>query len=544
MSTVAIIVHGVTSQPPRPDVQPIGQCQVRPAEGQCPRCRSDAQSARLCLPACALWPLSAASPVMPVQRGQGRHGRRRPDRVRRHDRRGVQGPHPRRARKRHGPQPQPDPGAARGRAAGHHRRHRRDERQPGLHRRPPGRRRLVLPRRRSRASRSPASRRSTRWSTRRAAPAAGPSARRARAELSLPLSSASLAATLQQVFARTNPFAQSPADVRFAGVSAGTWAARELGAMLRPIATPLVMGGFRGEIADLVSSGFAASGFTPMTTGGAADPSATADRAAGAGRCRRRRSGERRPGRLAAPARSPPSMARASTRSATRSTTSARRRFPMTRAWIHTLLPSLMNSSKLGSLGEVIGTFDQDRATAIAGTLGAAPSMLPITLVLDTDRGPSRTFHFSVVRDQLFTPLLTYLSVVNTLQVVRARVRHVELHGQGPGAGRQARRDRLRRSRSPATRRRLARPATSPARSRSCSKNDFEPVEINTLDLTIVSSESPRTAVLERVWLDAPRGAARPLGAAQAAGAHGRGRRRAAHGQRWTSPPTPPGRSR
>ena len=38
--------------------------------------------------------------------------------------------------------------------------------------------------------------------------------------------------------------------------------------------------------------------------------------------------------------------------------------------------------------------------------------------------------------------------------------------------------------------------------------NDFEPVEINTLDLTIVSSESPRTAVLERVWLDAP--AARP----------------------------------
>ena len=41
---------------------------------------------------------------------------------------------------------------------------------------------------------------------------------RARADLSLPLSSASLAATLQQVFARTSPFAQSPADVRFAGV--------------------------------------------------------------------------------------------------------------------------------------------------------------------------------------------------------------------------------------------------------------------------------------------------------------------------------------
>ena len=34
--------------------------------------------------------------------------------------------------------------------------------------------------------------------------------------------------------------------------------------------------------------------------------------------------------------------------------------------------------------------------------------------------------------------------------------------------------------------------------------NDFEPVEIDALDLTIVSSEMPRTAELERVWLDAP----------------------------------------
>jgi hypothetical protein len=34
--------------------------------------------------------------------------------------------------------------------------------------------------------------------------------------------------------------------------------------------------------------------------------------------------------------------------------------------------------------------------------------------------------------------------------------------------------------------------------------NDVEPVEIDALDLTIVSSEMPRTAELERVWIDAP----------------------------------------
>jgi len=262
------------------------------------------------------------------------------------------------------------------------------------------------------------------------------------------------------------------------------------------------MGGFRGEVADLVSSGFASSGFSPMSGGSApahevkvTAPLAPGD-AVGVGLV----SGD---------------LSLGGTGTVT-AVEGARvyafghpfynlgpTTFPMTRAWIHTLLPSLMSSSKLGSLGDVIGTFDQDRATAIAGTLGAAPPMLPITLVLDTDRGPSRTFHFSVVRDQLFTPLLTYISVVNTLKsyerefgtssfMVKGRAQ-VDKHGEiafedlftgdSPSVGAASY---------------IAGPITF------LLKNDFEPVEINKLDLTIVSSESPRTAVLERVWLDAP----------------------------------------
>ena len=45
--------------------------------------------------------------------------------------------------------------------------------------------------------------------------------------------------------------------------------------------------------------------------------------------------------------------------------------FPMTRAYVYTVLPSLFSSIKLSTTGDVIGTFLQDRATAIAGTLGA-----------------------------------------------------------------------------------------------------------------------------------------------------------------------------
>src|SRR5438034_8037108 len=80
--------------------------------------------------------------------------------------------------------------------------------------------------------------------------------------------------------------------------------------------------------------------------------------------------------------------------------------FPMTRAYVYTVLPSLFASMKLSATGEIIGTFLQDRATAIAGQLGTGPHLIPITLTLESDRAPKRTFKFGVVNDQLFTPLL------------------------------------------------------------------------------------------------------------------------------------------
>lgn len=321
------------------------------------------------------------------------------------------------------------------------------------------------------------------------------------AELTLPVSTASLASTLQEVFARTAPFAQSPADVRVAATAPGV--TPDLATMLRPISTPLVMSGFHGEVASMIATAFSASGFTPMAAGGGTAPDTPElDRPL-------------RPGDAIGVGLITGDLSLGGTGTVTAiegnrvyafghpfynlGPTS----FPMTRAWIHTLLPSLMNSSKLGSLGRIIGTFEQDRATAIAGTLGAGPSMLPIRLVLDTDRGPRREFRFSVVRDQLFTPLLTYLTVVNTLKsyerefgtasfVVtgRARVaRHGEIAfediftGESPSVGAASY---------------IAGPITF------LLKNEFEPVEIDELDLTIVSSEEPRTAVLERVWLDTP----------------------------------------
>ena len=50
---------------------------------------------------------------------------------------------------------------------------------------------------------------------------------------------------------------------------------------------------------------------------------------------------------------------------------------PMTRAYVYAMLPSLMSSFKISTMGDVIGTMRQDRATAIAGTLGKRPGDRP-----------------------------------------------------------------------------------------------------------------------------------------------------------------------
>jgi hypothetical protein len=178
--------------------------------------------------------------------------------------------------------------------------------------------------------------------------------------------------------------------------------------------------------------------------------------------------------------------------------------FPLTQADVHVVLPSLMTSSKLASFGEVVGTVQQDRATAVAGRLGAAPAMIPVTITLNSDRTPSRTFSFSMVRDHTFTPLLTYLTVANVLlsyergagpasYTVKGTAT-VEQYGdiafEDIFAGEQP---------ANAASAYVAGPLTLLMR------NAATPVEVQKLALTIDATEQSRTARVERVWLDTDR---------------------------------------
>ncbi len=116
-------------------------------------------------------------------------------------------------------------------------------------------------------------------------------ARQARIEL--PITREGLTAALSATYARLAPFANRPADIQVMGMPSATGA--QLGAMLRPISTPLVMNGFEPESAAMLASAFGAAGFTPVVGGAMAQGSAgTQDDDRSAARRRRDRRVARR----------------------------------------------------------------------------------------------------------------------------------------------------------------------------------------------------------------------------------------------------------
>jgi hypothetical protein len=323
----------------------------------------------------------------------------------------------------------------------------------------------------------------------------------ARVEVPAPLTPESFQASLRQSFSWARPFAQSPSDIEVLGnVSAG------VGTLLRPIATPLTLGGFDPSVIAPVTSVFHEQGFVPMLAGAAQ----TAQSARSA-------PPPLRPGDPIGVALMSGDLELGATGTVT--TIDGDRiyafghpfyglgptQFPLTRAYVHAILPSLQSSQKIASTGDVIGTISQDRATTIAGRLGAGPAMIPVTLTLNnTERGFRKTFKMAIVNDELFTPLLAYMSILNTLQSYERQ----------NGVGTYALRGSANIKNQPAVAFEDLFTGDQPSAGAAASvvapinfllRNSFEGVEFEGLNLEIEASEQPRSATLERAWVDSTR---------------------------------------
>jgi hypothetical protein len=328
----------------------------------------------------------------------------------------------------------------------------------------------------------------------------------ARVHVEFPLTRDGLTAAFRKALNWNRPFAERPSDAQFRGATVMDGVSGDqLSTLLRPIATPLVMSGFEPDVSDLFSSALREQGFIP--TGGSAGGFHNGEKPF---------DGPLKPGDAIGVMFVGGDLQMGATGTVTHLDGDrvyafghpmynlGPTEFPMTRAYVYTVLPSLFSSMKLSTTGDVIGTFTQDRATAIAGRLGPGPALIPISIALESDRAAKRTFKFQVVNDQLFTPLMTYASILNTLgQYERqfgsasfrvrgsARVKkHDAIQFDNLFAGDQSSMN-------------LAAYVVGPIT--YLMGNDYEKVDVDGLDITVGTTEEPKTATLERVWLDDPR---------------------------------------
>lgn len=327
----------------------------------------------------------------------------------------------------------------------------------------------------------------------------------ARLQVDLPITPASLATAFRRALGWQRAFAERPDDARLFGATAVSGLGPgELGTFMRPIATPLVMGGFEPELAETLGAVFRDHGFIPVgSTAGTRPGEMPFD-------------GPLKPGDAVGVSFVTGDLLLGGTGTVTHidgdrvyafghpmynlgPTT-----FPMTRAYVYAVLPSLFTSTKLTGTGETIGTLLQDRATAISGRLGPAPSMLPVSLTLESERGPARTFSFNVVRDQIFSTLMTFSALLNTLSSYERQfgVATYEVSGETRIAGHETvRLDGIFSGESMSVN--AASYAIAPLT--AVLANVDEDVTVDALTLTFRSSEEPRTATIERVWVDDPR---------------------------------------
>ena len=331
----------------------------------------------------------------------------------------------------------------------------------------------------------------------------GPPARVARAvpRLTLPLARDTLTSLLPNRLTRPDPFTVRPGGVSAVGLLGET--AATLGVQLRPIATPLVLTGFTAEVIDQIAPMFRAAGMVAVV-GGALSAQRMPD-------------GPLQPGDAVGVSLIRGDLSMAATGTVTLVDDGrvyafghpfyslGPARFPMTRAYIHMVLPSQAISAKIAAVGEVVGTIDQDRSTGISGSLGPGPRLVPLHVSLNApDRNRVDTFDFEIVADELFTPLLAYNAMLNTLfthsrevgsatYVVRGRV---ELAGYPPATFEET----------------FSGDAATVLAALYVSgpltvllNNGFESVTVEGIDVSITAYDDVRIAELERVWLDDPR---------------------------------------
>jgi len=87
---------------------------------------------------------------------------------------------------------------------------------------------------------------------------------------------------------------------------------------------------------------------------------------------------------------------------------------PLASGVIHTIVPNMMSSFKLGSPFKPIGTLYSDQKSGVAGRMGTIPKMVPMDVRVNF-AGEVKTFHYDMAIHEKLSPLLVMMCIQNSV---------------------------------------------------------------------------------------------------------------------------------
>lgn len=173
---------------------------------------------------------------------------------------------------------------------------------------------------------------------------------------------------------------------------------------------------------------------------------------------------------------------------------------PMSESHVVTVIPNINNSFKMGVSDAMVGTMTQDRNTGVYGQLGQAPKMIPVKLNVQTSRNSNETYNFEVAKDDFLTPLLLNITVFNSISATERGLGNmtVSIEGEVKVKGQDPIKIERRYAGMSAAQYASGAVASPVA---NLFRAGFENTEITEVNLSLISADYSKTAVLERISL-------------------------------------------
>jgi hypothetical protein len=174
--------------------------------------------------------------------------------------------------------------------------------------------------------------------------------------------------------------------------------------------------------------------------------------------------------------------------------------WPMARAEVVTVFPSLQGSFHITNSGQVVGAFIQDRASAAYGLLGRQAKTVPVEVEVKHKGSSVSEYKYRLARDLLLTPVLIDMVISNSLLATQKQYGEMSVALSGTlslDGYEDIKIDNFYTGFNV-----LAQAGGLPAAVYFfLSNNEFAPVNITGLKITLDFIEEQRIAELERVWL-------------------------------------------